>query len=219
MPMTDDFRPSGRHTIARRFLQISPGDTILEVGCHTGYFCRRYLIGRARKVRGIDIDQEAIEYAKATDGDEYYASCNSNALPFDDNEFDKVLCADTLEHVDDVEGTIEEVARVLRPDGLLVLTTPNRFLDFLDPHYPEHRHYSLQELARIIPGFRIERVHRSGLGGTFIVAFLLKYARGWTLRRWIRRLTGLIEDADCAINLGFGFTIAVAARNMKPQSG
>jgi hypothetical protein len=54
MPMMDEFRPAGRHTIARRFLEISPEDSILEVGCHTGYFMRRYLIGKARKVRGTD---------------------------------------------------------------------------------------------------------------------------------------------------------------------
>jgi 2-polyprenyl-3-methyl-5-hydroxy-6-metoxy-1,4-benzoquinol methylase len=78
-----------------------------------------------------------------------------------------VLCADTLEHVDDEEGTIREITRVLKPGGLLVLTTPHKFLDFLDPQYPEHRHYSLQQLTEMTPGFRVERVHRSGVGGTF----------------------------------------------------
>jgi SAM-dependent methyltransferase len=218
MPMKDEFRPSGRHTVARRFLQVSPSDDILEVGCHSGYFCRHYLIGRARKVRGVDIDPAAIEHAKALDGDEYYTCCNSNALPFADDEFDKVLCADTLEHVDDVGGTIREIARVLRPGGLLVLTTPHRFLDSLDREYPEHRHYSLQELTDILRGFSIERVHRSGVGGTFLVSFLLKYARGATLRRWVRRFTGVIEDVDAGLNLRFGFMIAVAARNEKSAS-
>lgn len=215
--MSDEFRPSGRHTIARRFLQISSDDSILEVGCHTGYFLRRYVMGHAKKVRGVDIDEEAIEYARARDGDEYFVCCNSNALPFADNEFDKVLCADTLEHVDDERGTIREIARVLRPDGLLVLTTPHKFLDFLDSGYPEHRHYSLQQLAEITPEFRIERVHRSGLGGTFIVSLMLRCARGRTMRRWVRRATGAIEDLDCAVNLGFGFIIAVAAQNLKQR--
>ena len=216
--MRDEFRPAGRHTVARRLLQVSPADAILEVGCHTGYFCRRYLIGRARKVRGVDIDPAAIEHAKAADGDEYYTCCNSNALPFADDEFDKVLCADTLEHVDDEEGTIREIARVLKPGGLLVITTPHRFLDFLDPAYPEHRHYSRRQLATVMHGFRIEKVHRSGVGGTFIVSFLLRYARGSTFRRWLRKVTGLIEDVDSAVNLRFGFIIAVAARNAKPTA-
>lgn len=106
---------------------------------------------------------------------------------------------------------------MLKPGGLLVLTTPHRLFDFLDPHYPEHRHYSLQQLTAMTPGFRVERVHRSGVGGTFLVRLLLRFARGSTLRRWARRLTSLIEDVDCAINFGFGFTIAVAARNMKSR--
>jgi 2-polyprenyl-3-methyl-5-hydroxy-6-metoxy-1,4-benzoquinol methylase len=215
MPMTDEFRPAGRHTIARRFLEVSPDDSILEVGCHTGYFMRRYLIGKARKVRGTDIDKEAIAYAKAQDGDHYYICGNSNALPFAGGEFGKVLCAETLEHVDDEAGTIREITRVLKPHGLLVLTTPHRFLDSLDSGYPQHRHYSLEELAGMLPGFAIERVHRSELGGMFLVTFLLRFGRTPTLTRWVRHVTSAIEDIDCAINWGTGFRIIIAARKTK----
>ena len=215
MPMTDEFRPSGRHTIARRFLQVSPEDSILEVGCHTGYFMRRYLLGKARKVRGVDIDEDAIEYAKARDGDDYYVCCNSNALPFANGEFDKILCAETLEHVEDEVGTIKEITRVLKPKGLLVVTTPHRFLDSLDSAYPQHRHYSLEELAGMLPGFAVERVHRSELGGMYLRAFLLRLGRTPTLTRLVRHVTGVIEDIDCAINWGIGFRIIIAARKTK----
>jgi SAM-dependent methyltransferase len=212
--MTDEFRPAGRHTVARRFLRVSAEDSILEVGCNTGYFMRRYLLGKARKVRGVDINEEAIAYAKARDGDDYYACCDSNALPFLDGEFDKVLCADTLEHVHDEAGTIREITRVLKPNGQLVLSTPHRFLDSLDSGYPQHRHYSLEELAGMLPGFAIERVHRSGLGGTFLVAFLLRFGRT-DVTRLVRHVTSVIEDIDCAINWGTGFGIIIAARKRK----
>ena len=215
MPMTDEFRPAGRHTIARRFLEVSAEDGILEVGCHTGYFMRRYLLGKARKVRGVDIDEEAIAYAKARDGEHYYACCNSNALPFADGEFDKVLCAEALEHVDDEAGTIREITRVLKPNGLLVVTTPHRFLDSLDSDYPQHRHYSLEDLAGMLPGFALERVHRSELGGMFLVALILRFGRTPTLRRFVRHVTSVIEDIDCAINWGTGFRIIIAARKQE----
>jgi 2-polyprenyl-3-methyl-5-hydroxy-6-metoxy-1,4-benzoquinol methylase len=215
MPMIDEFRPSGRHTIARRFLQVSSEDSILEVGCNTGYFMRRYLLGKARKVRGVDINEEAIAYAKARDGEDYYLCCSANALPFVDGEFDKVLCEETLEHVDDEVGTIREITRVLKPNGLLVLTTPHRFLDSLDSDYPQHRHYSLAELAGMLPGFAVERVHRSELGLMFLRNFLLKFGRTPTLTRLVRHVTGVIEDIDCAINWRTGFRIIIAARKTK----
>ncbi len=115
-----------------------------------------------------------------------------------------MLCADTLEHVDDEEGTIREITRVLKPGGLLVLTTPHKFLDFLDPQYPEHRHYSLQQLTEMTPAAAHgDDSWLQGREGSSI--------RGW----W--HVTSLNEDVDCAVNFGFGFTIAVAARNMKSR--
>ena len=136
-----------------------------------------------------------------------------------------MLCADTLEHVDDEEGTIREITRVLKPGGLLVLTTPHKFLDFLDPQYPEHRHYSLQQLTEMTPAAAhgddswLQGREGSSIRGWWhvLVRLLLRFARGSTLRRWARQLTSLNEDVDCAVNFGFGFTIAVAARNMKSR--
>jgi ubiquinone/menaquinone biosynthesis C-methylase UbiE len=53
------------------------------------------------------------------------AACDASQLPFEDDSFDKVLCEDVLEHVDDEAGTLREIGRVLRPGGLLVLETIN----------------------------------------------------------------------------------------------
>jgi len=211
----DDLPLGGRHRIARRFLDLSTQDRVLEVGCARGEFTRAYLIGKVRHVRAVDISREGIEYAKARDGNEYYSCCSSNDLPFADDEFDKVLFEDTLEHVDDEKGTIAEISRVLRPGGLLVLTVPHRFFDSLDPNYPEHRHYSLQELEALLPMFRIEKVHRSAVGLGYLNGFLRKFARGRMLRRLIGHLTVYIDNANTAVNWGFGFMIAITAVNTK----
>lgn len=212
----DDLPLGGRHRIARRFLDLSREDRVLEVGCARGEFTRTYLIGKVRHVRAVDVSSEGIEYAKGRDGDEYYRCCSGNALPFADDEFDKVLFEDTLEHVDDEKGTIAEIARVLRPGGLLVLTVPHRFLDSLDPNYPEHRHYNLQELEALLPTFRIERVHRSAVGLGYLNGFLRKFGRGRVPRRLIGHLTVYIDNVNTAVNWGFGFMIAIAAVNTKP---
>ncbi len=55
-------------------------------------------------------------------------------LPFRDEAFDLVLCWDVLEHVQDPEALVAEIARVLRPGGRVLLTAINRFA-WIDPHY------------------------------------------------------------------------------------
>jgi len=52
-------------------------------------------------------------------------SCN---LPFDDNSFDVVVSLETLEHVSDLDNTLDEIKRVLKPGGFLILSTPNNYL-------------------------------------------------------------------------------------------
>lgn len=56
------------------------------------------------------------------------------ALPFPDASFDVVLAQDILEHVQDHDATLREIRRVLRPDGVALVTVINRFA-WRDPHY------------------------------------------------------------------------------------
>ncbi len=58
----------------------------------------------------------------------------AGSLPFADDTFDAVACMEVLEHVDDPEALLSEIARVLRPDGRCVVTVINRWAHY-DPHY------------------------------------------------------------------------------------
>jgi 2-polyprenyl-3-methyl-5-hydroxy-6-metoxy-1,4-benzoquinol methylase len=46
-------------------------------------------------------------------------------LPFDDDSFDVVVCFEAIEHTGDTERTLDQLARVLRPNGLLFVSSPN----------------------------------------------------------------------------------------------
>ena len=95
-------------------------------------------------------------------------------LPLPDNAFDLVLCAETLEHVRDVQLLLSEVRRVLRPGGRLALTTPAHgrltglavavrgFERYFDPLSPHLRFLSRRSLARLLDtmGFEVERLSR-----------------------------------------------------------
>ncbi|HET8625874.1 MAG TPA: class I SAM-dependent methyltransferase [Thermomicrobiales bacterium] len=63
-----------------------------------------------------------------------FVAAVGEALPFRAGAFDIVTCLDVLEHADDLDATLAEIARVLRPGGHAVVTATNRFA-FRDPHY------------------------------------------------------------------------------------
>ena len=86
-------------------------------------------------------------------------------LPLPDNAFDLVLCAETIEHVRDVQLFLSEVRRVLRPGGELALTTPasRRIARPEDPLSPHLRRFTRRALARLLTrelGFEIVSLRR-----------------------------------------------------------
>jgi SAM-dependent methyltransferase len=222
----------GRHRIARELLQPAPDDTALEVGCAQGYWVNLFLRQRVRAVVGLDIDREDVGRARA------YAARHPDAgvapafvvgsaetLPLPDGAFSLVYCMDVLEHVDAPPRAAAEVQRVLAPGGRLVVTVPGHWLfNFLDPHYPEHRHYRAAQLIELFPGLEVCAVHRTGFlwsvfWGTY-VRFVL--ARATRLVPGVRRRAGALRavnttmgrvaDIDCRRNYGFGAALAVVFR-------
>lgn len=102
---------------------------VLDVGCGGGLLAEE-LARRGFEVTGIDPAPESIEtarkHASASGLSIDYEVGTGEALPFPDGQFDHVTCCDVLEHVDDVDRVIAEVARVLRPGGLFLYDTINR---------------------------------------------------------------------------------------------
>lgn len=102
---------------------------LLDVGCGGGILAEEF--ARAGfEVTGIDPAPEAIETARAHASTsklniEYRVGFGER-LPFPDGSFDHLACCNVLEHVDDVDRVIGEIARVLRSDGLFFYDTANR---------------------------------------------------------------------------------------------
>jgi len=102
---------------------------VLDLGC-AGGFMAEAITDRGPRVFGIDPAQEAIAAARARADymgqDINYTVGVGEALPYEDNRFDAVVCVDVLEHVNDLDTVIQEVARVLRPNGVFLFDTINR---------------------------------------------------------------------------------------------
>lgn len=101
---------------------------VLDIASGEGYGSA-ILASAAKSVVGVDIALEAIHYARAKYNSKFRnlrfltGSCASVPLP--DDSVDAVVSFETLEHHSDHHKMMEEVRRVLRPDGFLVISTPN----------------------------------------------------------------------------------------------
>lgn len=118
-------------------LELKNGDKILDLGCGDGYYS--YLLSRFSlkiKVTGIDNHVAAIESAKrqVRKKNVQFIIGNAEKLPFPKNSFDKIIMSEVIEHVSDDIKVLKEARRVLKEDGILILTTPNKDYPFLwDP--------------------------------------------------------------------------------------
>jgi len=109
------------------------GLRLLNLGCGTGGFNVAAEEAGA-SVWGVDLDADAAAIAEARTRRRRVTRAAAEALPFREASFDVVYCVSTLEHVADAGRTLREVARVLRPGGLLYLHTPSRWSCF-ESHY------------------------------------------------------------------------------------
>jgi SAM-dependent methyltransferase len=133
-----------RYLFALRFCN---GRDVLDVASGEGYGSA-LLASSARTVLGVDIDETTIEFARRAyqQNNLSFRKGDVTALPVDDASVDVVVSFETLEHITNHNGFFSEVKRVLRPDGTLIVSTPDRKVYSEDPGYKNPFH--LKELSR-----------------------------------------------------------------------
>jgi methionine biosynthesis protein MetW len=102
------------------------GDRLLDIGCGDGTLS--VIFGRAmgaREVHGVDIASEAIQAAEKQGVKACQLNIDQADLPFEDGYFDGVYCGEIIEHLFDPDHLLDEVYRVLKPQGFCILSTPN----------------------------------------------------------------------------------------------
>ena len=98
---------------------------VLDLGCGGG-FLANHLAAHGHEVTGLDTIAANLAVARARDatGRVRYVQGDALALPFADEEFDRVVAAEVLEHIPADTAAIDELVRVLRPGGTIAVSVP-----------------------------------------------------------------------------------------------
>jgi cyclopropane fatty-acyl-phospholipid synthase-like methyltransferase len=165
-------------TVDLERLGVQAGDWVLDAGCGGGRHCFG-AADRGANVVGLDLDIEGLRIALA--GIQERATANDHKvrggalrgdvfrLPFPDGAFDRIICAEVMEHVHAYGETLYELSRVLRPGGRMAVTIPTATTEHLylalSSEYFESpgghiRIFRPRELARAMGrvGLRVEGV-------------------------------------------------------------
>jgi SAM-dependent methyltransferase len=103
------------------------GASVLDIGSGTGYGTAELAHG-ARSAIGIDIAAEAVAHSRANypQPNLSFLAASATALPFIDASFDLVTAFEVIEHLTEWRGLLAEARRVLKPDGVFIVSTPNK---------------------------------------------------------------------------------------------
>ncbi|MEO8838657.1 MAG: methyltransferase domain-containing protein, partial [Herbaspirillum sp.] len=138
-----------RHEHMHRYAwcrQLATDKDVLDIACGEGYGSSM-LASVARSVMGVDISVETIEDAKAAYGNQpalEFIVGSAAKIPLPDSSVDLVVSFETIEHHDQHHEMLAEIRRVLRTDGLLVISSPNRVI--YSEHAGYHNEFHVKEL-------------------------------------------------------------------------
>ena len=132
-----------RYAIALQYVQ---GKQVLDLASGEGYGSY-HLSKVAASVVGVDIDEAAVSHAQQRYNQQpnlRYRIGNCAQIPLDDRSVDVVVSFETIEHHDQHEQMMREIKRVLRPEGLLIISSPNKKTYSED--LGNHNHFHTKEL-------------------------------------------------------------------------
>jgi ubiquinone/menaquinone biosynthesis C-methylase UbiE len=115
---------------------------ILDIASGSGYGTN-LMAKTAKKVYGVDVDKDAVKYAQAnfSKSNIEFKVGDGEKIPLEDNSVDVVVTFETIEHIPDYKKFLSEVKRVLKPDGIAIVSTPN------DLEFAEGNHFHLHEFV------------------------------------------------------------------------
>lgn len=143
--------------IALNLISLGNAKTALDVGCREG-MQSKWLEDKGYTVISIDVTKN---YEKCIIAD------INKELPFETDSFDLIWCSEVIEHLNNPAFTVQELRRVLKPNGIMIITTPNSYfwvqkiMNFfgLTPQKvqrPDHKFFfSINDIKKIFPNAKL----------------------------------------------------------------
>lgn len=195
------------HRLEKLFLRHVPrGGCVLDAGCGRSLFTAIRPDWPFRIVAG-DVDFNLMVARRAAFPQVRWLVSAADPLPFRDASFDVLFAGELIEHLDEPRTALAEFCRVLRPGGVLILTTPNRLrlANLADgserPYGPDHlSELSWDELRELLPAAGFDLIEATGLHLELMLNWLSplpkldRLQRKWN-RRWAIPLMRLLIAA------------------------
>jgi SAM-dependent methyltransferase len=190
------------------------GKRVLDAACGEGYGSH-LLKATAADVIGVDLSEQAVGHARSkyADSNLSFRQANVTHLPLEDDSVDVVVSFETLEHLSEQDEMLAEFRRVMRPDGFLLISSPDRKTYSDDSGYdnPFHVRELYRDefealLSRHFPAFRL-----FGQKLMFVSAI-------WGLEHGGRAVVhtdhgGRVEDSEVPVFPPLYFLAAASARD------
>lgn len=150
---------------------VRPG-IVLDIAGGSGYGSALLAQNPKVSVVSVDVDLQSLQTARRDYIDQRIAflAADGCRLPFPERSFSTIVSLETVEHIKDDVGYLRELGRVLRPDGICVLSTPNRaYSESIRRSNPFHvREYSESELTDLLRAqFSEVEVFYQGFANTY----------------------------------------------------
>lgn len=116
--------------------------SILDIGCSHGAMTAGIADHpNVSKIVGLEVEEDAVNLANGLKRLKYYPNGDkmefiigkAESLPFKNNSFDYIFCHTVIEHVDNIELSIAEMARCIKDNGEILISAPN-YMWFMEPH-------------------------------------------------------------------------------------
>jgi SAM-dependent methyltransferase len=215
----NEHRYTKMHRLLRQRFGPLDGARIIDLGCCRGQLLQRFRRYRGVQLTGLEIDPAEIQLARRVGIEPIRAFINRfrgnrmiATLPFEDADADVVLAGEIIEHVVDTESLLREVARILRPGGAIVLTTPNvaslkHRLQLAVGRYPDCLDYRLRygddfgHVRAFTPAIVEELLEETGFRDVEVVGQRIGplSALFSPLGRWLDRAASHAAASECMI--------------------
>jgi SAM-dependent methyltransferase len=214
-----------RRRLRYPLLGLESGGSVLDAGCGAGEVCAelREIVGSEGRVVGVDASATMVDTGRARFADVEFDVADVQALPFDDATFDAVRSERVLQHVDDPQQAVREMARVVRSGGRVVLTDPDHHQADIATDHHEVWTVALEHAGAGVrnpqAGLRLrEWVIGAGLGLVELISapFEFDWDRFRTMQRLDDAIAAAVDAGVIDASVGAEF---IAEQDARAESG